>query len=152
MPSSTDLIQDSYGEIGVFSENTDISAFDIAFAKRKLESMMQEWINMDMEFGFTATAFSSDETSIPLGLYTAITTNLGIRLAPFKGKVANATLMAQASVSFSRVQELYQAKETENEIVSGTMPIGQGNTRGIKPRVFANENFELSDEETQTGI
>lgn len=151
MPSGTDLIQDSYAEIGIFSENTDISAFDIQFAKRKLESMMQEWIDMDMDFGFTATEFTSDETSIPLGLYTAITTNLGIRLAPFKGKVANATLTVQATVSFARVEDQYREKESEDEIVSGTMPLGQGNTRGIKPQIFANSDFELSDESTESG-
>lgn len=146
MPSGTDLIQDSYGEIAVYSENTDISAFDIAFAKRKLEAMMQEWIDSDMEFGFTATEFASDETSIPLALYSAITTNLGIRLAPFKGKVANTTLIMNAKVSFNKVQTQYQIKKSANKIISGTTPIGSGNARGQKPQVFAGNNYELSDD------
>jgi hypothetical protein len=146
MPSGTNLIQDAYAEIGIFSENTDVSAFDIAFAKRKLESMMQEWIDMDMDFGFTATEFATDETSIPLAIYTAVTTNLGVRLAPFKGKVANQTLFTQAAISFARIRDQYQLKESENEIVSGTMPLGAGSVRGIKPPVFANAGFVLSDQ------
>ena len=149
MPTGTNLIEDSYAEIGIFSENTPVSAFDIAFAKRKLESMMQEWIDMDMKFGLNPIEFASGETSIPLGLYTAITTNLGVRLAPFKGKVANQTLTAQASISFARVRDQYQLKESVDEIVSGTMPLGQGNTRGIKPQVFANSDFVLSDDQEE---
>lgn len=151
MSTANDLIQDAYTELLVHSPLKTLSSFAVDFARRKFQAMMQEWIDDDMDFGFSATEFVSDETSIPLGLHTAITTNLAVRLAPSVGKVANPTLVANAIVSLQSVKDQYQSKESADRIVSGTMPLGAGNSRGIKPPVFANADFVLSDVETNAG-
>lgn len=147
MSSATDLITDAYTELVVHSALKPVSEFAIEFGRRKFQAMMQEWINDDMDFGFSATEFASDETSIPLGLETAITANLAIRLAPSVGKVANQTLLANAAISLQTVKDQYQSKEAADRIVSGTMPLGAGNTRGILPPVYAGSDFVLSDVE-----
>jgi len=145
MSTAKQLIADAYIEIQVHSQSKSISDFAIDFGRRKFQAMMQEWIDDDMNFGFSATQFASDETSIPLGLETAITTNLAVRLAPSLGKVANPTLLVNASISLNTIKNQYQSKNSADRITSGTMPLGQGNTRGIKPPVFANSDFVLSD-------
>jgi len=150
MSTATELITDAYTEIMVQSQSKNISEFAIEFGRRKFKAMMQEWIDTDMDFGYTAIEFVSDETSIPVGLETAITTNLAVRLSPSVGQVANPTLVANAAISLHTVKDQYQSKEAADRIVSGTMPLGQGNTRGIKPRTFANRDFVLSDVETDT--
>lgn len=145
MSTAKELITDAYTELVVHSQSKSVSEFAIEFGRRKFQAMMQEWIDDDMDFGFSATEFASDETSIPVGLETAITTNLAVRLAPSVGKVANQTLLANASISLNNIKNQYQSKESADRVVSGTMPIGQGNTRGIKPPVFANSDYVLSD-------
>jgi len=152
MSSATELITDAYTELVVHSQVKPVSSFAIEFGRRKFQAMMQEWIDNDMDFGFSATEFVSDETSIPVGLETAISTNLAVRLAPSVGKVANSTLLANAAISLQTVKDQYQSKEAADRIVSGTMPLGAGNTRGIKPPVFANADFVLSDVETDRRI
>ena len=152
MSTATDLITDAYIELVVHSEVKPVSSFAIEFGRRKFQAMLQEWISDDMDFGFSATEFVSDETSIPLDMETAITTNLAIRLAPSVGKVASQTLLSNAAISLQTVKDQYQSKEAADRIVSGTMPLGAGNTRGIKPPVFANSDFVLSDVETNRRI
>lgn len=148
MSIGTDLIKDAYTETGANSQLKPVTDFDVEFARRKLERMMQEWIDDDMDFGFTATEFASDETNIPLSLEEAVVTNLALRLTSAKGRAGSIDLKAAASVSLSNLRDRYQSKEAADTVVSGTMPLGQGNTRGIKPRVFANSDFTLSDVET----
>ncbi len=151
MSTATELITDAYIEIMVHSQSKPISSFAIEFGRRKFQAMMQEWIDDDMDFGFSATEFASDETSIPVGLETGITTNLAVRLAPSVGKVANPTLLANASISLNTIKNQYQSKVSADRIVSGTMPLGAGNTRGIKPATFANADFVLSDVAIEDG-
>ncbi len=151
MSTGTDLIKDAYTEVGANSQLKPVTDFDIEFGRRKLQRMMQEWIDDDMDFGFTAIEFASDETSIPLSLEAAVVTNLALRLTSSKGRPASQDLKAAASVSLSNLLNRYQSKDAADRIVSGTMPLGQGNTRGIKPPVFANSDFVLSDVETNRG-
>ena len=151
MSIGTDLIKDAYTEVGANSQLKAVSEFDVEFARRKLQRMMQEWIDDDMDFGFTATEFASDEVSIPVSVEEAVVTNLALRLVSSKGRPASQDLKAAASVSLSNLRDRYQSKESADRIVSGTMPLGAGNTRGIKPRVFANSDFTISDVETNAG-
>ena len=145
MSSATDLITDAYIEIVAHSNVKPVSDFAIEFGRRKFQSMMQEWIDDNMDFGFSATEFVSDETSIPLGLETGIITNLAVRLAPSMGKEASSTLMRNAADSLTIIKKYYQTKEVLPKVVSSTLPRGMGNTRGLKPKVFFKNDSTLGD-------
>ena len=81
MSTGTDLIKDAYTEVGANSQLKPVSEFDVEFARRKLQRLMQEWIDDDMDFGFTAIDFASDETNIPTSLEEAVVTNMALRLS-----------------------------------------------------------------------
>lgn len=147
MSSGTELIKDAYTEIGVNSQLKPVTPFDVDFGRRKLERMIQEWIDDDMDFGFTPIEFSSDEASIPSSVEEAVVTNLALRLISSKGRPASAELKVVASISLANVKAQYQSKEVPDRIVSGTMPLGAGRGRGLKPPVFAGPDFALSDGE-----
>lgn len=139
MASGTDLIKRAYRKIGADSRLKPATPEAIEDGRVELNSMVEEWLEHDIDIGFTPIKQASDETSIPVGAENAVVSNLAVRTSVFFDNgtvIVSPELSNQAANDFFRLADTYEKITIPLKVVSSTLPRGAGNTRGINPRIY----------------
>lgn len=126
-------------EIGATSVASPPAPESIVFGLRKLTSLMEMWLSKNIILGTTPLEVPGDELNEPADTRNGIVFNLAIMMAPGfdNGKViVSQTLRNNATSEFGDIKTLYQKLVIPQKVVSSTLPVGAGNERGFRSRVF----------------
>jgi len=140
MSAGTDIIKSALENIGAHSLASPATPATIENGKDVLNSMLQLWLSWGIEIAFTPLDASGDELSEPADARNAIVQNLALELSGQFDNGANiisAQLKDNARRSFANIKRLYQKISIPDKVVSSTLPMGAGNSRGRTRRVFA---------------
>lgn len=148
MSTGTTLVKRALSRIGANSIVQPATGNTINDAFEVLKSMIQLWESWGIDLGVVPLEVVGDDLSEPPDSTNAIINNLALELAPdfSNGKqVISPALVRQANMDFWRVETLYQTFTVPNKVVSKTLPVGQGNSKGIYRRTFFGPNATVSD-------
>lgn len=146
MTIGTKIIKRALQKIGGHSILAPASPENIILGMENLNSMLQQWLDLDIQLEFTPLKEPGDELSEPTSARNAIISNLALYLGPDfdNGKVViSDNLRVQAQTDYHLIQTLYQIIDIPNLRVSGTTPKGSGNRRVSDDRVFFRPGEEL---------
>lgn len=146
MSTGTAIIERALEAIGAHSAVSPASPASIVLGKEKLNSMLELWLTLGIIIGFTPLDVSGDELNEPNDTTNGIIDNLAIELAPNfdNGKVVvSVELRRNAVRNFNHIKNLYQNVTVPSKVVSSTLPVGAGNTRGSNGRVFFRKGSTL---------
>lgn len=146
MSTGTILVQDALSNIGAHSTIRPASPSTIQLGFRRLTAMMELWLSQGIKLGVTPLVAPGDQLNEPDDTTEAIVDNLSLKLIPpfNNGKrVVTAELRLNARLSMATVKQLYQIVVVPCKSVSGTLPRGEGGTRGRRPREFFISGREL---------
>lgn len=99
--SKRQIIEESYGEIGMASYVFDLDVDVLQRALRRLDSMMAEWNGRGIRLGYPIPASPDDSdldelAQVPDWANEAIILNLAVRVAPGHGKTVSPQTLATA--------------------------------------------------------
>lgn len=129
MTTRRDIIIQAYAELGLAEYNFDLSAEELATARRRLDSMMAQWETL-VSIGYYMPSNPDDsdvddQTNLPQGVIDAVALNLALQLAPGLGKTPSPLTMVGAKDGKNRV--LAQFAVIPQKQYSGNLPVGSGN-------------------------
>lgn len=104
MATNSEVIGDALREINVIAEGQTPSAEQGLYGLRKLNEMVEEWTERDVDLGYYAQTDASATCPIPAWSESAVKSNLAIALAPKYGASVSAELALGAMNSFNVVQ------------------------------------------------
>ena len=136
MSTGTELIEDALREAGVISIAVPSSPEQIIDGMNKLNSMLQIWVTRDIILGTTPITAPGQAVNEPLDTRNAIIFNLAVILSHLYSVTVSIELQGNASREFGIIKRNYQILSIPDKIASSTMPLGQGNAKGLDPRVF----------------
>ena len=148
MSTGTAIIERALQKIGAHSIVQPSNPEDIVIGMNALNSMLETWLTQGIDIGVTPLDVPGDELNEPTDTQNGIINNLAIELAPDfdNGKlVVSADLRRNAKTGFQSIKNLYQKVTIPKKVVSSTLPVGAGNSRGINRRVFFPEGGTLGD-------
>jgi len=148
MTTGTDIIKRSLQKIGAHSAIAPASPASIVLGMEILNSMLELWLSRNIQIGFTPLKVPGDELNETPDSKNAIISNLALSLAPDfdNGKnVVSRELKINAHNQFDEIKRLYQKIIIPNKVVSGTLPVGAGNTRGVQRKTFFGGGAILND-------
>ncbi len=148
MSTGTEIIKEALQGIGAHSIISPASPASIELGKKKLNSMLEMWLSKGISIGFTPLDVPGNELNEPPDTRNGIISNLSIELSPDfdNGKaIVSQELRRNARVGFSDIKNLYQIITVPNKVVSSTLPVGAGNSRGINRRVFFRKGGVVTD-------
>lgn len=144
MSTGTALIEDALKENGVISVAVPSSPEQITDGMNKLNSMLQIWVTRNIFLGTVPITAPGQEVSEPEDTRNAIVFNLAIILANVYSVPVSADLRGNAAREFATVKRAYQDLSIPDKIASSTLPLGQGNAKGIDAKVFIKKGGTLS--------
>jgi len=147
MSTGTIIIQDALSNIGAHSVIRPASPESISIGLRRLQGMMELWLSQGIKLGVTPLIAPGDELNEPGDTTQVIVNKLSIELSPLfnNGKqVTTPGVRLNAKLGFATLKQLYQTVIVPCKSVSGTLPRGEGGTRGRNPRPFFIGNRNLS--------
>lgn len=123
------LVEDAFDEIGLSPDSFDIPADLLQSGKRKLDRLMAEWDGKGIRLGYPIpaspeTSDLDDETGVPDTAWSAIVTNLALRIAPSRGKSVSPDTKAAAAAGY---RALLLRASTPPQKQLGPMVSGAGN-------------------------
>lgn len=136
MSTGTVLIEGALKEIKVVSVAVPSSPEQITDGLIKLNSMLNLWLSMGIQFQFTPITAPGENVDEPIDVTNAIITNLAIKLAPTYSVPVSQDLKNNARLEMNYIKSLYQEICIPDKVVSSTLPKGAGNSKGIDSRVF----------------
>lgn len=136
MSTGTSLIEGALQEIGVVSVAVPSSPEQITHGFIKLNSMINLWLSWGIVMKWVPITIPGEDLSEPIDATNAIVTNLAIILAPAYSKPVSQDLRNNARIELNEVKSLYQEVCIPDKVVSSTLPLGAGNSKGIDSRVF----------------
>lgn len=139
MTTGTVIIQRGLQKIGAHSSLAPASPASIILGLEILNSMLEMWLSKDIAIGFTPLDVPGDELNEPTDTTNGIISNFALIAAPDfdngKNTVSN-ELRINAKTQFMDIKNLYQKITIPDKVVSSTLPVGAGNSRGVNRRVF----------------
>lgn len=148
MSTGTAIIQRALQGIGAHSRVAPASPESITLGMEKLNSMLEMWLSQGITIGFTPLDVPGDNLNEPADTKNGIICNLAIELAPDfdNGKqIVSQELRRNAKVGFGNIKNLYQKITIPKKVVSSTLPVGAGNSRGVNRRTFFPKGGTVSD-------
>jgi len=146
MSTGTIIIQDSLSNIGAHSVIRPAGPESISIGLRRLTGMMELWLSDSILLGVTPLVAPGDELNEPTDATQVIINKLSIELSPLfnNGKqVTTPEVRLNAKLGFATIKKLYQTVTIPCKRVSGTLPRGEGGTRGRNSRTFFIGNRRL---------
>lgn len=147
MSTGTAIIEEALQSIGAHSLVAPADPESIVIGKNRLNSMLEMWLTRGINIGFTPLDVPGDELNEPTDTRNGIVSNLSIIMAPLfdNGKIiVSADLKTQAKVEFISIRNLYQKFTIPKKGVSSTLPVGAGNSRGNRRRIFFGEDATIN--------
>ncbi len=151
MTDVTTLAERALREINAHSIARAAPPETIVITIDNLKSMMQEWLDDDVDIGAAPFDGPGDELDEPISTTQTIIDNLAIRVAPNfdAGKVVvSTTLMNNARSGLARVFRNYRITTIPDKVISSTLPRGQGNSRFRTRRVFAGKGATIASSDS----
>lgn len=108
-----------------------------------LIDMLVEWAALDINLGITIPVNQTDELVNPPDTNQVIQYQLAIRTAPFFKLTAPMSVMGEAARLYDALLTTYAPHPLPEW--PDTLPVGQGNMRGTKSRVFMPTSSGLTD-------
>lgn len=139
MSTGTDIIQRALQKIGAHSIVAPATPDSIVLGQENLNAMLELWLSDGIQIGFTPLNAPGDELNETADSRNAIICNLAISLGPDfdNGEtVVSPTLQREARVGLLWIKAQYQTLSIPDKVVSSTLPVGAGNQRGSRRRVF----------------
>lgn len=139
MTTGTHIIERALQKIGAHSVVSPASPESIDLGLENLNSMMEFWLSKGIDIGATPLKVAGDELNEPPDAKNAIISNLAIYLASDfdNGKdIVTQALISTAYSDFFHVKSFYQRLAIPNKGVSSSLPVGEGNMRGVYRNVF----------------
>lgn len=139
MSSGTALINRALQMIGVRSVVSPATPEDIQLGLELLNGMMEEWLSRNINISVVPLKVAGDDLFEPGDTTNPIIYNLAIQMAPAfdNGQVVvSPNLATNARQGMFTVQALYRIIPEVPKGVSGTLPVGAGNTRGVQQKTF----------------
>lgn len=139
MSTGTDIIEEALQEIGAHSAIAPASPASIVLGMKRLNSMLETWLTKNIAIGFTPLEVPGDELNEPADTRNGIISNLAIAVAPpfDNGRnIVSNELRTNAKTQFGDIKNLYQKVTIPDKVVSSTLPVGAGNSRGVNRRTF----------------
>ncbi len=112
----------------------------------ELKNMLNEWVELDLELNITVPTKTTDEIGNPAWSNSAIELVLSVRSAPIFNKQAPSDTKKDAATQWTQL--LTRALPFPLPELPDTLPIGTGNQRGTKSRVY----YPEASDETQTEL
>lgn len=128
MTTKRQIIDDAYTAVGLASYVFDLTAEELQHAKRSLDGMMAEWGVRGAHMGWNAGGSVSDESGLPDWAVSAVSLNLGLRLAGAAGKPVMPETKAAARAAYQTVLTM-TADRVEMALDRRLVPAGAGNRR-----------------------
>jgi hypothetical protein len=125
MATNNEVIGDALRETNVIAEGQSPSAEQGLHGLRKLNEMMEEWTERDVDLGYFAQSATSDTCPIPAWAERAVKTNLSIATASKYGASVSPELALEAMTSFAVVQRKCMV-ENLKEVDTSHLPRGTG--------------------------
>lgn len=134
----------AFEELGLASYDYDISTNHYTSAMRHLDSLMAEWNAKGLRLSYPIPSTPGggsldDETNVPDRAWTAIITNLALRVAPMFGKQVQAETKVMAKQAWNT---LVAISTIPLEIQMKQLPAGAGNKPWRYDRVFTDRPTE----------
>jgi len=148
MSTGTAIIKRALQKIGANSVVAPADPESITLGLETLNSMLEMWLSDGIEIGFTPLEVPGDELNEPIDTRNGIICNLAIWLAPDfdNGKnVVSQSLSSAAKRSKGRIKANYQRLSIPEKVVSSTLPVGSGNTRGFQRRTFFQKGSTINN-------
>lgn len=148
MTVGSEIITRALQKIGAHSIVQPASPDSITLGMENLNSMLEMWLSQGIEIGFTPLKVPGDQLNEPRDTRNGITNNLAMYLGPDfnNGKVVISPELARnAKVDFINIKNLYQRVTVPKKVVSSTLPVGAGNSRGRNGRVFFPRGATIDD-------
>lgn len=145
MSTGTDLIEGALQEIGVISVAVPSSPEQITDGLRKLNSMVNLWLSWGIMMKWVPITVAGENLDEPIDATTAIIYNLAIKLAPTYSKPVSQDLKNNARIELEMVKSLYQDISIPDKVVSSTLPLGAGNSKGVDARVYHRQGGSISN-------
>ena len=143
MSTGTSIIKDALKAIGVHSVIVPTSPENITDGMNKLNSMLEGWLDQNIQIGFTPLEVPGDNLNEPASTRNGIIWNLAIEMAPDFAVEPSANLKGRANKQMDLIAQIYQIHEIPAKIVSDTLPVGEGNRRWRGSRTFFPKDTEL---------
>lgn len=125
MATNSEVISDALREINVIAEGQTVSAEQGLHGLRKLNEMLEEWTEREIELGYFAQSATTDTCPIPAWSESAVKANLGVSLAPVYGASVSPELAMKAERAFNVVQRKCIAEKLKSVDMTH-LPIGSG--------------------------
>ena len=139
MTVGTKIIQASLQQIGRHSVVKPAIPESITTGMNTLNSMLQLWLSNDIDLGITPLKVPGSQLNEPLDAKQVIIDNLAVLLWPNfdnGNRPLSQTLNRNAKVGLIAIETLYLNHTIPDKVISSTTPLGAGNTRGTRRRVF----------------
>lgn len=127
MATNLSIIGDALRELNVIAETETPSSEQGSHGLRKLNQMLEQWTEDDIDFGYFAQSSTGDTYPGPQWTERAVTLNLALEIAPAYGSGASVTPMLLANADSAKNTVL---RKSINEKLRNTdmshLPYGQG--------------------------
>ena len=110
-----------------------------------LVNMLIEWSSLNINLGVTIPTNPTDELNNPPDTNEVIKYQLAVRSAPYFQLTAPMSVMGEAAKLYSNLLTVYAPHSLPEW--TDTLPVGAGNTRGSKPRVYFPTPEGLTDDQ-----
>ncbi len=147
MTTGTDIIQRALQAIGAHSIVSPADPDSIVLGFEELNSMLEMWLSIGITIGFTPLKVPGDELNEPPDTRNGIISNLALQLAPAfdNGKIiVSQHLQRNARLGYFNIKNLYQTITIPDKVVSSTLPVGAGNSRFARNRIFFKKGAVLN--------
>jgi hypothetical protein len=148
MSTGTEIIHEALQEIGAHSDVAPASSASVTLGMKKLNSMLESWLSQGINVGFTPLSVPGDDLDESPSSRGGIVYQLALRLAgPFdNGKnIVSQDLRRNARIEFQVIKNLYKRVTVPEKVVSSTLPVGAGNSKGTNRRVFFKKGGTVTD-------
>lgn len=136
MSTGTFLIEGALKKIQVVSVAVPSSPEQITDGLIELNSMLNLWLSWGIMMKWTPITVPGGDLNEPIDATNAIITNLAIKLAPSYSKPVSQDLKNNARIELDMIKSLYQEVFIPDKVVSSTLPLGAGNSKGVDSRTY----------------
>jgi hypothetical protein len=144
--TGTDIVHAALQKIGAHSRVQPASPEAMDVGLYRLNSMIAEWQDDNIELGAVPLETIGEDLSEPLGCRNAIENALALVLAPeFPGSQVSTELERQAKLTYNKLVRRWKVRDVRKTKTRGTLPIGQGNSywNSRYTRTFLEETEDL---------
>lgn len=129
MATNAEVIGDALRELNVIAEGQSVSAEQGLHGLRKLNEMIEEWTEREIELGYFAQDDGTDTCPIPPWAEKAVKLSLAIEMAPKYGATVSAELAMNALKAFQVVQRKSIVEKMQPANMDH-LPLGSGKLGG----------------------